>query len=162
MTEPAPLSIYRDHVREEWIDYNRHMNVAFYVLAFDHATDAFCDHVGLGQAYFKEQNKSIFVLEAHITYDREVMAGDPLRFSTRVLDCDPKRVHLFHEMYHAEQGYLASTNEIVMLHVDMTDLRSAPMPPEILQGVMALKEVHAALPRPPQVGRTIGLKKRAA
>jgi acyl-CoA thioester hydrolase len=162
MTEPAPLAIHRDYVREEWIDYNRHMNVAFYVLAFDHATEAFCAHVGLGEQYLKERNKSIFVLEAHITYDREVMAGDPLRFTTRILDCDAKRVHLFHEMYHAEEGYLASTNEIVMLHVDMADRRSAPMPPEILERVTQLKDAHSALPRPAQVGRVIGLKKRAA
>ena len=162
MTEPAPLSIHTDRVRDEWIDFNGHMNVAYYMLAFDHATDAFCDHVGLGQAYFREQNKSIFVLEAHITYDREVVAGDPLRFTTRVLDCDAKRVHLFHEMHHGEQGFLAATNEIVMLHVDMEHRRSAPMPANSLDMVRALATAHATLPRPPQIGRVIGLKKRAA
>ena len=162
MTEPAPLEIHRDHVRDEWIDHNGHMNVAFYVLAFDYATDALCEHVGLSREYVKEQNKSVFVLEAHITYDREVVAGDPLRFTTRVLDCDAKRVHVFHEMYHAEKGFLASTNEVVILHVDMADRRSAPMPAEILERVTALKAAHAVVSRPPQVGRVIGLKKRAA
>ena len=47
MTANGPLQLHESVVQPEWIDYNGHMNVAFYVLAFDHATDAFLDHIGL-------------------------------------------------------------------------------------------------------------------
>ena len=34
---------WRETVRGEWCDYNGHLNMAYYVLIFDHATDAFHD-----------------------------------------------------------------------------------------------------------------------
>ena len=84
-TEESPLELHREFVNEEWIDYNGHMNLAYYVLAFDHATDAFFDHLGLGIDYLKSNNCSTFTLEAHITYDRELIANDPMRFETQIL-----------------------------------------------------------------------------
>lgn len=39
----APLDRHRAIVRPEWINANSHMNVAYYVLAFDQATDTFCE-----------------------------------------------------------------------------------------------------------------------
>ena len=59
----SPLCLYTGEALPEWIDYNGHMNVAYYVLAFDHATDAFLDYLGMGQAYRDEQNCSAFVVE---------------------------------------------------------------------------------------------------
>ena len=153
----APLALHRESVDPAWIDYNGHMNLAYYVLAFDHATDAFFDYVGLGETYLKANNCSTFTLEAHVTYDRELMAGDPMRFATQLLDHDAKRLHYMHMMYHAEHGYLASTNELISLHVDMTARRSAPMPPAVLARLNAVAAAHSALPRPEQAGRRISL-----
>ena len=124
----APFSQFSEPVRPEWIDHNGHMNVAYYMLAFDHATDAFYDYVGVGFAYKESSDYSTFSLEGHITYDREVMVGDILRFTTQLLDFDEKRLHYIHQMYHAEEGYLAATNELIGIHIDMSIRRSAPMP----------------------------------
>src|SRR5205814_4874048 len=107
----APLDIHRSNVLPEWVDWNGHMNVAFYVLAFDQASGAFMRNMGLGRHYVDGKHGMTFVLETHVTYDREMKDGAPMRFTTQLLDRDAKRVHLFHEMYHAEQGYLAATNE---------------------------------------------------
>ena len=44
---PAPLDLYRDVVRPEWIDHNQHMNMGYYLVVFDYATDEFFRFVGL-------------------------------------------------------------------------------------------------------------------
>lgn len=156
-TIAAPLALHRESVDPAWIDYNGHMNLAYYVLAFDHATDAFFDYLGLGVAYLEANNCSTFALESHVTYGREMKAGEPMQFETQLLDHDAKRLHYMHMMYHAEEGYLASTNELVSLHVDMTQRRSAPMPPSVLERLDQVAAAHNALPRPPQAGQSISL-----
>lgn len=162
MTTRVPLELHQETVQPDWIDYNGHMNVAYYVLAFDHATDAFLDHVGLGRAYAEGEGGSVFVLEAHVTYERELTEGDPLRIATRLLDADAKRLHLFHAMYHAKDGFLAATNELLLIHVDLQDRRSAPLPEKIRGHLAALVEADRTLPRPPKVGRVIGLRRPGA
>src|SRR5438046_4194755 len=87
--EPAPFDGYRDVVRPEWIDHNGHMNMGYYLVVFDLATDAWFRHVGLGEAHREAQHVTTFCLEAHITYHREVREGDPLRFTTRLLAWTP-------------------------------------------------------------------------
>ncbi|MFZ8899273.1 MAG: thioesterase family protein [Alphaproteobacteria bacterium] len=160
MNFPAPYKEYVGRVRPEWIDYNGHMNVAYYVAAFDEATDAFYDALGLGLSYKQSSDCSTFTLEGHITYDQEVMEGDQLLFTTYLLDCDEKRLHYIHEMHHAEKGYLAATNELIGIHIDMKTRRSTPMPKDLqdrLQGALAL---HSSLPKPHQVGRVIGIRRK--
>lgn len=151
------LALHRETVDPAWIDYNGHMNLAYYVLAFDHATDAFFDYLGLGAAYLEASNCSTFALESHVTYGREMKAGDPMRFETQLLDHDAKRLHYLHFMYHAEEGYLASTNELISLHVDMGQRRSAPLPRSVIERLDQVAAVHGALPRPAQAGRVISL-----
>ena len=161
MSVDAPLALYRDRVRPEWVDYNGHMNVAYYVLAFDLATDAFYDFVGVGSGYAERSGNSTFAAEAHITYQREVHADDPLRFTTQVLDVDAKRLHYMSHMYHAEEGYLASTVEWLALHIDMSVRRVSPWPADIRARLDEILASHRALPRPLEAGRVIGIPRRA-
>ena len=157
MTEPAPFDEYRDRVRPEWIDHNAHMNMGYYLVVFDLATDAFFAWAGLGAEPRRTYGVTTFCLEAHVTYHREVRSGDPLRFTTQLLDHDAKRLHYIHAMYHATEGYLAATNELLSLHVSLETRRGAPMAPEILARLAAIRQVHDRLPRPAQAGRRIGL-----
>jgi len=154
---PIPLELHTETVLPEWIDYNGHMNVAFYVLAFDHATDKLYDHLGVGEAYLAAANCSVFICEAHVTYDRELHDGDPLRFTTQLLGYDARRMHFFHTMHHAEDGFLAATNELLGLHVDLSTRRAAPFPRPVVSRLAALHEAHRQLPTPAQVGRVMGL-----
>ncbi|MGQ9369826.1 thioesterase family protein [Azospirillum sp. ST 5-10] len=158
MTDAAPLELHRETVLPDWIDYNGHMNVAYYLLAFDHATDAVLDHFGVGRAYAESGAGSMFVVEAHLTYAREVTQGDRLRFSSRVLGVDAKRVQLFHEMHHADDGFLAATAEFMLLHVDLADRRAAPLPAAARSRFEAAAAAHAALPRPVQSGRAVAMR----
>lgn len=153
----APFEGYRDVVRPEWIDHNQHMNMGHYLVVFDLATDEFLRWVGLDEAHRRARQVSTFCLEAHLTYHREVRAGDRLRFTTRLLAYDPKRIHYFHAMYHAGEGYLAATNELLSLHVGQATRRAAPMAPEVLERLARIQAAHDTLPRPPQASRVIGI-----
>ncbi|ALJ35509.1 thioesterase-like protein [Azospirillum brasilense] len=155
---PTPLRLHRETVRPEWIDYNGHMNVAYYLLAFDHATDAVLDHFEIGKAYAEGEGRSMFAVEAHLTYAREVTEGDGLTFTSLVLGADAKRLHLFHEMRHEEDGFLAATAEFVLLHVDLAERRSVPLAPETAERLTRTVAEHATLPVPPQAGRSVGLR----
>jgi acyl-CoA thioester hydrolase len=157
MAIDAPLDAYRDVVRAEWIDANRHMNVGYYLVVFDLATDEFMRWVGLGPEHRRAQGVTTFCLEAHVTYQREARQGDPLRFTTQLLGHDAKRLHYVHAMYHARDGHLIATNELMSLHVDLQTRRGAPMATEVLTRLGAIQAAHDTLPRPPQVGRVMGL-----
>lgn len=156
----GPFDRYRDTVRPEWIDHNRHMNMGFYLVVFDLATDEFLAWAGLGAEHRRARDVTTFCLEAHVTYHREVRAGDPLRFTTQLLAHDEKRVHYVHAMWHAEARYLAATNELMSLHVSGATRRAAPMAPEVLARLARIQAVHGRLPVPPQVGRRMGLDAR--
>lgn len=157
----APLALHRERVLPEWTDYNGHMNLAYYMLAFDHASDKLFDLLDIGAAYLRRTNHSLFALEAHITYERELKAGEPLAVTTLLLDCDEKRLHYCHLMYHGEEGYLAATNELINLHVDMAVRRAAAFPPDAFARVSAAVAAHRDLPRPPTLGRVIGIRRKA-
>ena len=153
----APFDAYRDVVRPEWIDHNQHMNMGYYLVVFDFATDEFLSWVGLDATHRAAREVTTFCVEAHVTYHREVRSGDPLRFTTLLLGHDAKRIHYFHTMYHATEGYLAATNELMSLHVSEATRRGDAMAAGILERLARIQKAHDALPRPPQVGRTIGL-----
>src|SRR5947199_10770 len=114
---------------------------------FDVATDEFMAWVGLDGAHRASRAITTFCLEAHVTYHREVRAGDPLRFTTQLLGHDAKRLHYIHAMYHAAEGWLAATNELMSLHVALETRRGATMAPEILARLRDIQAAHGALPR---------------
>jgi acyl-CoA thioester hydrolase len=154
---PGPFDAFRAVARPEWIDENGHLNMGYYVVVFDQATDAWLAHIGLGPDDRDRMDVTTFTLESHVCYLREVLEGVPLRFTTRLLGFDEKRIHYVHEMLHAEGGYLAATNELMSLHVSRATRRSAPMEPAVLERLAEVMERHADLPVPSQVGRRIGL-----
>src|SRR5581483_7236170 len=106
-----PYEPYRDAVAAEWIDYNGHMNVAYYVLAFDRATDRLFDYLDIGETYRRATHHSIFALEAHVTYERELRQGEEFAITSRLIDADRKRLHLFHAMTRAQDNELSATME---------------------------------------------------
>lgn len=157
----SPLCLYSGVAPPEWMDYNGHMNVAYYVLAFDHATDAFTAALGMGQDYRERQHCSAFVVETHVNYQRELVASDPLRITTQLLGFDGKRIHCFHRLYHAGKGFLAATTELMLIHVDLAERHSVLMPLLTLDRLGAVMAQHIQLPRPPQSGRVMGVRAKS-
>ncbi len=147
-----PFAPHEETVRPEWVDYNGHMNVAYYVLLFDHATDGLLDALGVGEAYRRTKDGSLFIVESHVAYRRELRAGDPVRIETQILGYDDKRLHGFSRMFHAAGGETAATYEFLGLHVDMGSRRAAPFPAPARERIQALAALHAARPRPPEAG----------
>ena len=150
------LVITTAEVIPAWLDYNEHMNVTYYLVAFETGIEAYKHLVGLTPAYIAERRRSTVALEAHITYQREAAQGDRLRIETRVLDCDGKRAHVYQEMYCDD--LLLSTQETLALSFDIAARRSAPFETHVAAGYAALIAAQQALPRPPWVGRAIGIR----
>ena len=145
-------------VKPEWIDHNGHMNLAYYLLAFDQASDHLTDYLGLTAAYKAATNSATFVGDVHVTYKQEVLEGDPLRITGRVIACDSKRVHFWLEMFHETEGYLAAMAEFISLHIDMSVRRVAPMPDDMLKWIQTVRDAHNVLPLPKDLGRVIKVK----
>jgi acyl-CoA thioester hydrolase len=117
---------HRETVRPEWIDYNGHLSEPYYVLVFGHATDVLMEHVGLGRQYRADTKCSLYTVEAHVRYLREVALGSELVVTTRVLGAAGSRVHYCLEM--RVDGNLVATEELLGVHVDGVAGRAAPMP----------------------------------
>jgi acyl-CoA thioester hydrolase len=137
------------------------MNVAFYVLAFDKATDEFFNFIDVGVDYVAREEKSFFVLETHVNYIGEVKLDDPLRFTFQLIDCDEKRLHYYFEMYHAEEGYLAATSEQLGIHVNMSNRRSEAMPEIVQDRLGVILQKHQSFPPPERVGGAIAIRRKS-
>jgi acyl-CoA thioester hydrolase len=160
MSFAAPFMSSVHKVEDKWIDYNGHFNMAYYNVIFDRAGDEAFLLLGLGPDYVRRTNCSFFTLEAHVTYLRELHAGDAVKVSFHLLDYDAKRAHYVEQMYHARDNWLASVSEHMIIHVDMTAKKSSPFPAEILEKISVMREAHRLLAIPPQVGHRIGIPRR--
>lgn len=147
--------VSRTTVEADWLDYNDHMNVAFYVLAFDRAIDDIKAVFGIDEAYRRAQGRSTVALEAHITYRNEASLGDLLEVRTRIADCDTKRVHFAQEMYRGPD--LLATRESLGISFDLAARRTCPFEPAVLARIEALHAAQAAGPRLAWLGRRVGL-----
>ncbi len=165
MPSAAPLELHRERVQPDWIDYNGHLNEAYYLLIFSHATDAVMDAIGLDDAARRCTGRSLYTLETHISYLAEVAAGAEVRVTSRLLDLDEKRFHLFHAMYDCADDRLLAEAECMLLHVDMTGdasgARAAPFAPEVAARLQAIFAAHKTLPRPERAGRSVGIRRKA-
>ncbi len=142
-------------VLPEWIDANGHMNLAYYVVLFDQATDLLYDVVGVGQAYRAATGNSTFTAETHTLYEREVRVGERVRVVPHLLGADTKRLHYFHEMFHAEGGHRVATQELMALHIDLSLRRVAPFPDDVSERLQQALRARGVRPLPNGVGRRI-------
>ena len=167
MKERAPVFFFAPFVSSTmevspaWIDYNGHMNMAYFHVLFDRALDEALELLGLGEDYLEEREGSYFVAETHTLYKRELRARDPVRVTLQLLDVDDKR-HLYMELRHAQEGWISATTESLGLHMDMRVRKVAPFPADIQANIAVMKASHARLARPPAVGRVMGLPSQAA
>ena len=158
--EPAPLISPTQTVIEDWIDYNGHLNMAFYNVIFDRAVDHFYDLLGVGAQYTESGAGSCFTMEVHVHYLNEVSLDDELELHLQLLDYDRKRLHYFQQMYHKDKGYMAATSEQLALHVDLNTRRSGAFPQHVLDKLDAMAAAHLRLEAPSQVGHRIGIKRK--
>jgi acyl-CoA thioester hydrolase len=156
----APFVSSTMRVEPAWIDYNGHMNMAFYHVLFDRALDEGFGVVGLGHDYVEERNASYFTAEVHTLYKRELKLGDAVRVTIQLIDSDDKRLHVYLEIRHAAEGWVAASCESLLLHVDMTSRKVRPFPDDILDNLSVMRAAHARLARPASLGRVMGIPGR--
>jgi acyl-CoA thioester hydrolase len=163
--DPAPLffapfvsSVMR--VEPQWIDYNGHLNMAYYNVLFDRAVDETYALIGVGGDYVAKCRHSVFTAEIHVRFLRELHAGDPVRVTFQLLDYDEKRLHYFEQLFHADEGWVSATSENLSLHVDMNASKTAAFTREVAARLAEMKAAHALLPRPEAAGRRVGMSTR--
>jgi acyl-CoA thioester hydrolase len=142
-------------VEPQWIDYNGHLNMAYYNVLFDRAVDEVYELLGIGPSYLKRSNHSTMTAEVHVRYLREIHENTPVRVRFQVIDYDAKRMHYFEELVHAEEGWLSATSENMSLHIDMAAKKVAPWPADVMERLAQVKAAHAQLPLPEGAGRRI-------
>jgi acyl-CoA thioester hydrolase len=155
----APLRLHRTTAPAEWMDYNGHMSESCYLLAFGDSADAFFRFLGIDEAY-RAAGHSLYTSETHLHHRHEVALGEPLVLTLQLLDHDPRRLHVFHEMRHGETGDLLASAEQLLVHVDMEAGRSVDLPPELQERLDAIAAAHTDLPRPDVVGRPMGIRRQ--
>lgn len=142
------LPLFRATVRPEWIDYNGHMSEAFYVLVFGYATDAMMIGTGLHAGYRDSTGCSLYTVESHLRYLRDVPVDTHLAVRTGLLGADAKKVRFVHEMYATDApddvpdatAEPVATSELLALHVDQQAGRAVPFPDAVRERLDGLVE----------------------
>lgn len=157
MSEPHISSVME--VSPDWIDYNGHMNMAYYNMLFDRASDELYTEIGLGSDYAATRGLTTYLAEFHIRYLRELHLGHKVQVRSWLLDYDEKRIHGWQEIWH-EDGWCAATGEALTLHIDMSGPRVAAMPDDIAANLKTLGRRHGLSEMPEGAGRAIGIARR--
>ena len=157
----APIRTRARKVPPEWIDYNGHMNVAYYTMAFDTAADEILnDYLGIGETLAREGRHGPMALQTQIHYLAELLEGTGFACDFQLLDADQKRIHFFMTMVNLETGNAAATYESLTMNVDLVARRSAPYPDWAQERIQRMRARHADLPHPAQAGNRIGIRKK--
>ena len=157
---PAPFLSTPRAIEKDWIDYNGHLNMAYYNVLFDRSIDDGFEALGMGFDYAQVRRLTTYTAELHICYLRELHFGHTVQCNFRILDHDEKRIRVFQEMRHAD-GWLAATAESMTLHIDMNGPKVVPFPPDVKAKIEEMHAIHATLPRPEQAGRAVGIRRKA-
>ncbi|MEM6933046.1 MAG: thioesterase family protein [Pseudomonadota bacterium] len=157
---PGLIRTKTQSVREDWIDYNGHMNVAYYTMAFDKALDeVFDDWLGIGEEQARNDRMGPMALQSQIHYLDELKLGEDFACDFQILDADYKRIHFFTTMINLATGSEAATYESLSMNVDLEARRSAPYPDAAQARIKEMMASQADLPRPERAGATIGIRR---
>ncbi|MEM9731875.1 MAG: thioesterase family protein [Pseudomonadota bacterium] len=156
---PSPFTTPPMAVEKDWIDYNGHLNMAYYNVLFDRGADAFFERLGLGPNYLTERQHTFYTAEAHVRYVRELHLGHEVRASMRIVDLDEKRIHAYAELHHTD-GWLAASCETMSLHIDMSGPRVAVFPDDVFASLKQQFKHDSQLEKPHAMGQPIGIRRK--
>lgn len=154
-----PLFETQMKVKPEWIDHNGHMNVAYYVLAFDLATDAVYEQWDIGLLYPERENCSLFTLGMNVDYLSELFDGDSIVIKTQLIDLDKKRIHYLHSMFRDDSNKLCATNECLAMNIDLTTRKSAAFPSHTQKRLETVQRSDVKIEPPAQFGRVLEIRR---
>lgn len=165
LTEGATVVAYRQilvmkgYIKDEWIDFNGHLGDSIYPDLFSQAVGVMMDKIGLNEAGRNELSYTLFVVESHLCFLKEILAGEKFTIHLQLIDYSDKLLHVFLEMNN-EQGERIATNEQMLIGINLNERKSAPFP----MGVKLLIEkeliqINENANLPPEVGRHIGIRR---
>ena len=132
---------YRGSVYPAQCDHMGHMTVMWYVGKFDEATWNFFTGLGISPTYLRENAKGMAAVDQHITYSRELHAGDIITIRTHLVELTGKIIKFRHEMINGETGDVASATDLIAVHMDTKTRKSTPFPDHIVAlGAVRLKD----------------------
>ena len=156
----SPYKTRNQKVLPEWIDYNGHMNVAYYTLAFDKALDFFFEDVlGIGPTFVEKNKEGPFALKASYNYFSELLEEEIFFVDISILDFDSKRVHLFGEMRKDKSLELSAVFETVLMNMDLSARTVKQYPDRVLELLSIFKSSLVVDNIPIEIGKRITLKK---
>lgn len=144
-------------IEPEWLDYNGHLNMAYYHVIFDRALDRVLDAFQVGPGYAPKSPWTMFTVEVHVRYLAEVLPAASLAVEVRALAVDGKRLHTFQDLRDAETGRLHATSEQMLIHVGLETRRAAPFPEDARRRLEEWALAGRELPRPDGAGRAIAM-----
>ncbi|MEZ5831518.1 MAG: thioesterase family protein [Dongiaceae bacterium] len=163
MAIAAPLTTYRTRVKPEWVDYNNHLNDGYYLVIFSlGGVDEFMNRIGMSDAERRATKTTIYTLEAHINYLREVKLDEEVEIRCQLIGFDQKRFQLYLTMHTARLGdEIAAASEFMLVNIDTSgEPRSASFRPVVAAKLAEILEAHRSLPLPAYSGRAIALPKK--
>ena len=104
---------------KDWIDYNGHMNLSYYILVFDMGAEVILSKFRMGEQAAKTTKRSTMVVETHTNYIKEVKESDEVIISLSHVDHDKKRLHYKLEMYEKSKNILSATTEVLALYINL-------------------------------------------
>ena len=159
-TLSSPFRTKNQTVLGEWIDYNGHMNVAYYTLAFDKALDFFFEDVlNIGPSFVEKNKEGPFALKASYNYFSELLESESFFVDISILDFDSKRVHVFGEMRKDSSHELSAVFETVLMNMDLSARKVKQYPDRVLEMFKLFKASLDQDKIPIEIGKKITLKK---
>lgn len=155
------MLIYRTPIAPEWIDYNGHVRDAYYALIVSHAVDSLMDQLGIDARYREQTTCTLYTVETHTHYLREIGARDTVEVRVRILGADEKRIHAALELFCDSSTDAAASCEVMLLHIRQSPTpRTAPFPEKIAAAIAELRRTTAAMPASRPGSRRIELVSR--
>jgi acyl-CoA thioester hydrolase len=115
----VPVYLKSQKIIKEWVDYNNHLNMAYYVLIFDQACEVILEKFKMGADSAKNEKKSTMVVETNTKYINEIKQGDEVDIMLTFFDHDKKRLHLKLEIIEKETKKISASIEWLSLYVNL-------------------------------------------
>ena len=114
-----PVYLKSQNIIKEWVDYNNHLNMAYYVLIFDQALEVILEKFKMGAKSAKTEKRSTMVVETNTKYINEVQEGIEIDIFLTFFDHDKKRLHLKMEMVEKKTKKISASIEWLSLYVNL-------------------------------------------
>lgn len=159
MNISVPFREFKTAVPREWIDGNGHMGARFYSLLIFDAHWQFSEAIGLGVDYIRERNLGKNIVEGHMVYERELLEGDHIEVSSRLLAVSDKGVHIAHEIFNVDRNYRAAIWEELDINVDLNTRRAIPFSSDVRERLETIAKQFEQLPPLDKIGRCVLIKR---